>query len=124
MRLPENMPLFDMPQKMTKVFDADLRFAGIPKRDGEGRTVDLHALRHTFGTLLSKAGVTVQLIQKAMRHSDPRLTMGTYSHLELVDIGGAVESLPDFGAPPLALLLALPAVHSSTNVSSAGTSGC
>ena len=124
MRLPEDMPLFDMPQKMTKVFDEDLRFAGIPKRDGGGHTVDLHALRHTYGTFLSKAGVPVQLIQKAMRHSDPRLTMGTYSHLELIDVAGAVESLPDFSDRPLALLLALPAVQSGAGLSSAGISGC
>ena len=111
MRLREDMPLFDMPAKMTKVFDADLRFAAIPKRDAQGRTVDLHALRHTFGTLLSKAGLPLQVVKRAMRHSDPKLTANVYTHLALVDMAGTVESLPDFSESPLALPLALPAVH-------------
>jgi len=134
-RLPDNTPLFDMPAKMTKVFDADLRFAGIAKRDEQGRTVDIRALRHTFGTMLSKAGVPLQLIQKAMRHSDPRLTMGTYSHLELLDLSGAVAKLPDFTAPDkglqkmtansdrtVALSVALFPVKASESLASAGIS--
>lgn len=37
---------------------ADLeRFAGIAKRDDRGRVLDVHALRHTFGSLLRKGGV-------------------------------------------------------------------
>jgi len=106
-RLPGNTPLFDVPKKMTKVFDADLAFAGIvtrdehgkiQKQDDQGRSVDIHALRHTFGTMLSKAGTPLQIVQKAMRHSDPKLTMGTYSHLELLDVAGALEVLPDFNS--------------------------
>ena len=42
--------------------------------DGAGRVVDFHALRHTFGTLLAKAGVSMQVSQPAMRHSTPTLT--------------------------------------------------
>ena len=61
--------------------------------------MDVHALRHTFGTMLSRAGVPLQLIQKAMRHSDPKLTMGTYIHLELIDVAGAVANLPTFKSP-------------------------
>ena len=29
-----------------------------------------------------------------MRHSDIRLTMNTYTHLQLIDTGSAVETLP------------------------------
>lgn len=96
MRLPENTPLYSMPQKMTKVFDADLRLAGIPKRDDQGRTVDVHALRHTFGTMLAKAGVPPQVAQRAMRHSDPKLAANVYTHLGLLDVAGAVAALPMF----------------------------
>ena len=35
--------------------------------DDRGRTIDVHALRHTFGTHLSKAGVPLRTAQAAMR---------------------------------------------------------
>jgi len=59
--------------------------------------VDVHSLRHTFATLLSKAGVVPRMAQELMRHSDIRLTMNVYTHLQLVDTAGAVETLPTIG---------------------------
>ena len=38
------------------MIQTDLRAAGIPSMDDAGRVVDLHALRHTYITLLVKAG--------------------------------------------------------------------
>jgi integrase len=52
--LPLDESLFTVPPSLVKILDRDLAAAGIPKRDDRGRTVDLHALRHTFGTHLSK----------------------------------------------------------------------
>ena len=86
--------LFELPEKMTKVFDRDLKAAGIAKRDARGRSLAVHALRHTFGTLLAKAGVPLQRVQSAMRHSTPALTLRLYVHLDLGDIAGAVANLP------------------------------
>jgi len=92
--LPGTMTLFDrMPTIRT--FDLDLGAAGIAKTDAEGRTVDVHCLRHTFATMLSQAGVAPRRAQELMRHSDIRLTMSTYTHLELADTAGAVEALPE-----------------------------
>jgi hypothetical protein len=68
--------------------------AAIPKVDERGRTVDVHALRHTFGTLLSKSGVAPRTAQAAMRHSTINLTMNTYTDPKLLDLVGAVEALP------------------------------
>ncbi len=90
--------LFDVPLKMTKVFDRDLRAAGIPKRDRQGHTLDIHCLRHTFATMLCQAGVPLQVAQRAMRHSDPKLTAGIYTHLDLNDLGAAVAALPSLDA--------------------------
>ena len=90
----DGVPMFDVPKNMIRVFDADCAAAGIPKRDGAGRVVDVHALRHTFGTLLARAGVPLQLAQRAMRHSSPTLTANVYTHLGLVDVAGAVDRLP------------------------------
>jgi integrase len=57
-------------------------------------TVDVHCLRHTFATLLARSGVSPGVAQKLMRHSDIRLTMNTYTHLDLADTAGAVAALP------------------------------
>lgn len=67
----------------------------VVKTDHRGRTIDVHALRHTFGTHLSKAGVPLRTAQAAMRHSDPSLTANVYTDPKLLDVAGAVESLPD-----------------------------
>ena len=67
----------------------------VVKTDDRGRTIDIYALRHTFGTHLSKAGVPLRTAQAAMRHSDPSLTANVYTDPKLLDVAGAVASLPD-----------------------------
>ena len=96
--------LFTVPSKFVKVLNRDMKVAGIPKRDERGRTVDVHALRHTFGTLLSKGGVAPRTAQAAMRHSSIDLTMNTYTDPRMLDVQGAVETLPELSwlAPLLA----------------------
>ena len=93
-----DMKLFDLPSDFIRAFDRDLKAAGIAKTDSQGRTVDLHCLRHTFATMLSQAGVAPRMAQELLRHSDIRLTMNTYTHLQLVDTAGAVEALPSLPA--------------------------
>ena len=61
--LPADEPLFSVPRNLIKSFNLDLAAAGLPKEDERGRTVDLHALRHTFGTSLSKNGVAPRTAQ-------------------------------------------------------------
>ena len=100
--LPADTPIFTVPAGLVRILDRDLLLAGIPKRDERGRTVDVHAMRHTFGTLLSKGGVTPRTAQAAMRHSDVNLTMNTYTDPKLLDVAGAMEALPalPLGAGP------------------------
>ena len=93
-RLPPDTPVFDVPEKLCKILNRDLRLAGIPKRDGRGRVLDVHALRHTFGTLLSKGGVAPRTAQAAMRHSKIDLTMNVYTDPALLDVRGALDALP------------------------------
>ena len=106
-RLPPDTPLFTVPRDLVRILDRDLVAAGIArrvevspgnwkidKRDERGRTVDVHALRHTFGTLLSKGGVAPRTAQAAMRHSDVNLTMNTYTDPKLLDVAGAMDALP------------------------------
>ncbi len=92
--LPPDMRLFDVPAGLVRILDRDLKAAGIPKVDDRGRVLDVHALRTTFGTLLSKGGVSLRTAQEAMRHSDPKLTANVYTDPKLLDIAGALEALP------------------------------
>jgi integrase len=93
-RLPGDTPVFTVPAGLLRILNRDLRLAGIPKRDDRGRTLDVHALRTTFGTLLSKGGVAPRTAQAAMRHSDIKLTMGVYTDPRLLDVRGALDVLP------------------------------
>ena len=94
-RLPANTPLFNVPAALVLILDRDMAMAGIPKVDERGRTVDVHALRTTTGTHLSKAGVTPRTAQAVMRHSTLDLTMNTYTDPRLLDVAGALDALPD-----------------------------
>ncbi len=64
------------------------------------RHVRFHDLRHTTATLLLKEGVPLAVVQKVLRHSDPKLTSEIYGHLELADVRRGLERL-DFGPAAL-----------------------
>ena len=90
--------MLGVPSGLLKIMNRDLEVAGIAKVDERGRSLDLHALRTTFGTMLSTAGVAPRVAQAAMRHSRIDLTMNTYTDPAHVDINGAVNSLPAISA--------------------------
>ena len=91
---PADEPLFYVPKGLVRILDRDLAAAGIPKRDDRGRTVDVHAMRHTFATHLVAAGVAPRTAQAALRHSSLELTMQLYTDPRLLDVAGALASLP------------------------------
>ena len=93
-RLPAAPRCSTIPTGLIRIFDRDLTAAGIAKRDDRGRTLDVHALRTTFGTLLSRGGVPLRTAQAAMRHSDPSLTANVYTDPKLLDVSGALDALP------------------------------
>jgi integrase len=86
--------LFRLSINLVKVFDRDLTFAGIPKRDERNRTACVHSLRHSFATLMSKGGVAPRVAQAAMRHSTIDLTMSVYTDPKLLDVARALDALP------------------------------
>ena len=88
--------VFRVPKELVKALRRDLRAAGI---DTTG--VDVHALRHTTATRLARAGIAPRTAQELMRHSDIRLTFGTYTDPRLLDTGRAVESLPRLTDKPM-----------------------
>jgi integrase len=62
-----------------------------------GQFADFHSNRHTFITNLERAGISPKMAQVLARHSDIRLTMNVYTHVELHDQTAAIGALP---APP------------------------
>ncbi len=81
--------VFTVPRELVKILRRDLNAAEI---DPAG--VDVHSLRHTTATYLAKAGVAPRTAQSIMRHSDIRLTLGTYTDPALLDTAGALTALP------------------------------
>jgi integrase len=79
---------------VNRVLRRVLEAAGIPRLDGEGRKLDLHALRHTAASRLARGGVGLVLAQKLLGHADPKLTARVYSHIEVEDLRAAVVALP------------------------------
>ncbi len=79
------------------MFKLDLERAGIPYAV-EGphgpEYADFHALRHSFITMLERAGISPKTAQAPARHSDVRLTLQRYTHKTLHDLGTAVEAFP------------------------------
>jgi integrase len=62
--------------------------------DSAGRYADLHSLRHTYVSTLANANVPIKVVQELARHSDPRLTLGVYTHARIHDLAGALQTLP------------------------------
>jgi len=56
--------------------------------------LDVHAMRTSFCTLLSKGGVPLRTAQAAMRHKDPKLTANDYTDPRLLDVHSALDALP------------------------------
>ena len=87
-----------MQQRGCQKFDRDIEVAGIPKKDAMGRSVDLHALRVSFVTLLAKYNVPTVLAQKLARHSSPLITQRIYMDADSLDSRAASNTLPALGS--------------------------
>jgi hypothetical protein len=130
-RAIDDVPLFDVPDKLVRILDRDLAAAGIPKRDDRGRTVDVHAMRGTFASHLARAGVSPVTLKTLMRHARIETTLKHYADPALLDVAGAVEMLPAVttastvgvvatGTDSVALGVALNLGRSRQNVSLSG----
>ena len=86
--------VLDMPGR--KRFKSHLLAAGIQPQGADGRVVDFHALRHSFITGLSKAGVSPRVAMELARHSQIDLTMRVYTDGGLLGSADAVNSLPQW----------------------------
>lgn len=98
-------PLFSLPEKTAQMMRYDLTRCGIPAVDLQGRVVDTHSLRHGYITALGRAGVPESVRTLLARHSDPRLTLKVYTHLEAFDLFGAAQTFANLVAEPSAAIL-------------------
>jgi len=83
---PKDKPIWPGQWKAfgSELMRADLEAAGIPYcvETVTGKAyADFHALRHTYTSGLSATGAATKVMQTLVRHSDPRLTIGTYTHV-------------------------------------------
>jgi site-specific recombinase XerD len=51
------------------------------KRAGITKHLSWHVFRHTFSTLLMRNREDVKTVQSLMRHSNPGITLGLYTHV-------------------------------------------
>ena len=60
----------------------------------EEKVYGIHALRHTFATLMLKNGVEIKTLSEILGHSDTSVTYNTYIHIIKEQKAKAVQSLP------------------------------
>ncbi|MCB9833591.1 MAG: site-specific integrase [Planctomycetes bacterium] len=92
---PEGTSYLDL-ANTTRRFHRIIKRAGIEKKTEKG-SMTIHSMRHTFCTMLARAGVPLIEAQKLMGHSDPKLTAAIYSHVEAEDLRPAIDRLPGLG---------------------------
>lgn len=80
-----------------KVLRYDMRQAGVPHRDAEGRPRAWHAFRRGLATALARNREPYQLAQRMMRHSDSRLTVDTYVRLQQSELQDVADRLSGGG---------------------------
>lgn len=59
----------------------------------------MHAFRHANATLMDRLKVPVKLRQQRLGHSDPKMTLGTYTHIASEDDNRIAEQLGEILDP-------------------------
>ncbi|MBU6335788.1 MAG: site-specific integrase [Chloroflexi bacterium] len=99
-RLHPGAPLWRLPAKLHHhLLKPDASACGIALVDEEGRHLDFHALRHTYGTWLDQhAGASGVTAQRMLGHADLRTTQ-RYMHAGSDSMRQAAERLPVLVVP-------------------------
>jgi integrase len=64
--------------------------------------VSFHILRHSYASLLTKAGVPLQVVASALGHADARMTEKHYAHLAPSHVAQLIrDNLPSLSGPSL-----------------------
>ncbi len=87
--------LFDLPpETVVRELKKDLKAAGIPYLDADGRRFDFHAFRHAHDTAHAVAGTEPTTRMGLMDHRDADLTLVTYTDQKRLNDRAALEALP------------------------------
>ena len=65
----------------------------MPYCNANGEHADFHAMRHTFGTNLARAGVVLKDLQALMDHASPATTARYYSHVTEAELAAAIGKM-------------------------------
>jgi integrase len=83
--------LWPLPADTAKMFRRDLRRAGLPEQDDQGRRFVFHSTRETLATRAAESGVTAHDAKAMLRHSTITLTMDTYAKHDRTRSKAAIE---------------------------------
>jgi integrase len=92
-RSPEGCPWPRHSVNVTRMLHRLLEAAGIDRLDGQGKKIDVHALRHSFASRLARAGVPITHAQKLLGHSTVEMTARVYTHLDEQSMRGAIDRM-------------------------------
>jgi integrase len=98
---PVNDALVFEPFPSDDALHADLRRAGIARKDASGRVVHWHAFRKTFMTWGASSGVGQRSLQAVLGHSTPVLSANVYTDVEALPLRGEVAKIPWIGDAPI-----------------------
>ena len=79
-------------------FRRDLKTAGIPRLNSQGKVLDFHSFRYTFCSLAARI-LPIQKVMVLMRHKSITLTANLYLDLGLTDIASENWTLPPLFQP-------------------------
>lgn len=78
--------VFEVRRGLLEALRKDAEFAGIGLHDEEGRRLTFHGFRSSTATLLARAGVSMPIAMRVLRHSDANLTAKVYAKLGMGDM--------------------------------------
>lgn len=79
------------PRNVDRIFRRICKAAGFP----EEKIYGIHALRHTFATLLLTNGVEIKTVSELLGHSDVTITYNTYIHVIKEQKRKALDTIPE-----------------------------
>jgi len=93
-------PTFNRHARPSEWVRDDLKAAGLPTKDAEGRKIDFHSLRVSYISFLANSNTPMKITQRLARHSTPVLTMNIYAKVFPEQERAALACLPgaDFSA--------------------------
>ncbi len=86
--------VFDLNTQITRELRKDLDFAGIPYKDGLGRTFDFHAFKTCGVTALARANVNLLSVKDYAEHTDVRMTTQAYRDAAVQPMAEVFDALP------------------------------